>query len=256
MKAVILAGGIGTRLKEETYRIPKPMLEIGNRPILWHIMKIFSANGINDFIICLGYKGYLIKEYFANYSLYMSDITFNFKNNSRKVHQNFSEPWTVTLVDTGLNTEVGGRIKKILPYVKDDKSFCLTYGDGLGDINIRNVISFHNKNKKLATVTAVRPPARFGAIGIKGNLVSSFKEKPIGDGGWINGGFFVLSPRVGDYIKGDSTVWEKEPIRNLAAEENLSVYQHNSFWHPMDTLNDKNILEKLWQNNKAPWKIW
>jgi glucose-1-phosphate cytidylyltransferase len=256
MKAVLLAGGLGTRISEETADRPKPMIEIGGKPILWHIMKIYSAHGINDFIVCLGYKGYVIKEYFQNYFLHMSDVTFDVRNNSMEVHNIESEPWKITLVDTGLNTMIGGRIKRILPYVKDDEAFCLTYGDGVSDVDIKASILLHNQEKRLATVTAVQPPGRFGALQFEGNKIKGFAEKPMGDGGWINGGFFVLSPKVGEYIKDDATVWEREPMEQLAKEGQLNAYFHNGFWQPMDTLRDKVHLEELWQSNKAPWKTW
>ena len=256
MKAVLLAGGLGTRISEETADRPKPMIEIGGKPILWHIMKIYSAHGINDFIVCLGYKGYVIKEYFQNYFLHMSDVTFDVRNNSMEVHNIESEPWKITLVDTGLNTMIGGRIKRILPYVKDDEAFCLTYGDGVSDVDIKASILLHNQEKRLATVTAVQPPGRFGALQFEGNKIKGFAEKPMGDGGWINGGFFVLSPKVGEYIKDDATVWEREPMEQLAKEGQLNTYFHNGFWQPMDTLRDKVHLEELWQSNKAPWKTW
>jgi glucose-1-phosphate cytidylyltransferase len=256
MKAVILAGGLGTRLSEETALKPKPMVEIGGKPILWHIMKIYSSQGINDFIFCLGYKGYLIKEYFANYFLHTSDVTFDMRDNSMKVHQQSAEPWTVTLVDTGDETQVGGRIKRILPYVASDDAFCLTYGDGVGDVNIQEVIALHKREGALATVTAAQPPGRFGSLRIEGNRVTGFLEKPVGDGGWINAGFFVLSPKVGAYIDGDATVWESEPMEKLAAEGELRVYHHKGFWQPMDTLRDRAYLEKIWATGKAPWRMW
>ena len=256
MKAVILAGGFGTRLSEETDTRPKPMIEIGGRPILWHIMKIYSANDINDFIICLGYKGYVIKEWFANYFLHNSDVTFDMRDNSMQVHQASAEPWTVTLIDTGEATMIGGRIKRILPYIGDDSAFCLIYGDGVGDVDIRATIAFHEAEDRLATVTATQPPGRFGAIQYHGSRVIGFQEKPPGESGWINGGFFVLSPQVGEYIEGDHTVWEREPMERLAAEGRLSVYFHRGFWQPMDTLRDKRHLEELWAGGKAPWKIW
>jgi len=256
MKAVILAGGLGTRLSEETTTRPKPMVEIGGMPILWHIMKIYSAHGINDFIVCLGHKGYVIKEYFANYFLHMSDITFDMRDNTRKVHAAKAEPWQVTLVDTGADTMIGGRIKRILPYVGEDKAFCLTYGDGVGDIDVKAVIALHEREGRLATVTATQPPGRFGALEAEGNRVLGFREKPVGDGGWINGGFFVLSPKVGDYIEGDSTVWEREPLERLAQQRQLSVYYHKGFWQPMDTLRDMRHLEELWQSGNAQWKVW
>ncbi len=257
MKAVILAGGFGTRLSEETGVKPKPMVEIADRPILWHIMKIYSAHGINDFIICLGYKGYIIKEYFATYSLHMSDVTFDLRNNNMKVHQNGTEPWKVTLVDTGEKTMTGGRLKRIRDYIGDE-TFCLTYGDGVSDVNITELINFHKKQKTLATLTAVQPPGRFGAITLKEgqNKLCQFREKPKGDGAWINGGFFVLEPGVMDYIAGDSTVWEQEPLQKLASYGMLSAYKHYGFWQSMDSLRDKKVLEKLWNNDQPPWKIW
>ena len=256
MKAVILAGGLGTRLSEETTVKPKPMVEIGGRPILWHILKIYSAQGINDFVICLGYKGYVIKEYFANYFLHMSDVTFDMQDNKMEVHTNNAEPWRVTLVDTGEETMIGGRIKRILPYVENDEAFCLTYGDGVGDIDVQAGIALHRKEGRLATVTATQPPGRFGALTYDGSKVTGFQEKPQGDGGWINGGYFVLSPQVGDYIEGDTTVWEQEPMEQLAADDQLSVYFHEGFWQPMDTLRDKRQLEDMWSKGKAPWKVW
>ena len=257
MKAIILAGGYGTRLSEETDLKPKPLVEIGGKPILWHIMKIYSKHNINDFIICCGYKGYLIKEYFANYFLHQSDITFDIKNNSMKVHQNNTDPWSVTLVDTGENTMTGGRLKRVKEYIKDDKCFCFTYGDGLGDINISELIKFHNKHGKQATVTATRPPGRYGALkfGLK-DRVESFQEKPDGDGSWISGGFFVLNPKVIDLIKDDKIAWEHEPLRILAKNKQLFAYKHNGFWQPMDTLREKIILNKMWNELNAPWKIW
>ena len=255
MKAVILAGGIGSRISEETYLKPKPLIEIGGMPILWHIMKSYSSYGINEFVICCGYKGYLIKEYFANYFLHMSDVTFDMKNNKMEVHQKFVEPWKVTLVDTGLNTMTGGRLKRVQKYLQGE-GFCFTYGDGLSNVNISNLINFHNDKKTIATITAVQPPGRFGKLNIENERVIDFKEKPSGNGNWINGGFFVLEPRVFDYIEGDSTIWEEEPLENLARENQLSAYKHLSFWHPLDTLRDKNHLEDLWKSRKAPWKIW
>lgn len=256
MKAVLLAGGLGTRFAEETDVRPKPMIEIGGKPILWHIMKIYSANGINDFVVCLGYKGYVIKEYFRNYFLHMSDVTFDLRKNDMTVHHANAEPWSITLVDTGESTMIGGRIKRILPYVKDDPAFCVTYGDGVGNMDIASTIRLHETEGRLATVTATQPPGRYGAIRFQGNRVTGFQEKPAGDGGWINGGFFVLSPKVGDYIENDATVWEREPMERLAAEGQMSVYFHDGFWHPMDTLRDKRYLEDLWASGKAPWKIW
>lgn len=255
MKAVILAGGLGTRISEETSARPKPMVEIGGKPILWHVMKIYAAHGINDFIICLGYKGYMVKEYFANYFLHMSNITFDMAQNKMEVHQNSAEPWRVTLVDTGENTMTGGRLKRVRQYL-DDEDFCFTYGDGVGDIDIPELISFHKQQNTLATLTAMQPPGRFGALVLERHLVARFQEKPEGDGSWINGGFFVLSPKVIDYIDGDSTTWEREPMERLAAEGQMSAYRHRRFWQPMDTLRDKNHLEELWANGKAPWKIW
>jgi len=256
MKAVILAGGLGTRLAEETGLKPKPMVDIGTKPILWHILKIYSNYGINDFVVCLGYKGYVIKEYFANYFLHSSDVTFDLEINSMEVHHKKSEPWKVTLIDTGEETMIGGRIKRIIDYVKDDDCFCLTYGDGVSDIDIEALIKFHKQENRLATVTGVQPPGRYGAIEFDSAQVTGFKEKPQGDGGWINGGFFVLSPKVVDYIENDATVWEKEPMENLASDGELSVYMHDGFWHPMDTLRDKRYLESLRDEKKAPWKTW
>ncbi len=256
MKAVLLAGGLGTRISEETNVKPKPMVEVGGRPILWHIMKMYSAHGINEFVICLGYKGYVIKEYFSNYFLHMSDVTFNMKDNSTQIHSNMAEPWRVTLVETGEQTMIGGRIKRILPYVCDDDAFCLTYGDGVADVDISAIIRHHQEAGRLATVTATQPPGRFGAIRYDGDRVLGFQEKPQGDGGWINGGFFVLSPKVGEYIEGDATVWEREPMEQLSQEGQLTVHFHNGFWQPMDTLRDKQYLEDLWATGHAPWKTW
>ena len=256
MKVVILAGGLGTRISEETDNLPKPMIQIGGKPILWHIMKIYSKYGINDFIVCCGYKGYLIKEYFSNYFLHMSDITFCMKNNKMKVHHKRSEPWTITLVDTGENTMTGGRIKKIYQYVKDEKAFCLTYGDGVSDVNISNLIKYHKQQKTLATLTAVYPPGRFGALNMSNGKVKTFKEKPKGDGCRVNGGFFVLSPKVINLIEDDSTVWEQRPMEILAEQGEMSAFEHNGFWQPMDTLRDKNYLENLWRSCSAPWKVW
>lgn len=255
MKTVILAGGLGTRISEETHLKPKPMIEVGGRPILWHILKIYSAYGLTDFIICCGYKGYVIKEYFANYFLHMSDVTFDFTDNKMTVHEKNAEPWKVTLVDTGENTGTGGRLKRIRNYLEDD-IFCFTYGDGLCDVNIRNLINFHKTQKTLATVTAVQPPGRFGSLNIEGEKVGNFVEKPLCDGGWINGGYFVLSPKVVDYIDGDITGWEGDPIQRLSMEGELSAFKHDGFWKPMDTLRDKNVLEDLWNRDEAPWKIW
>lgn len=254
MKAVILAGGLGTRLSEETALKPKPMVEIGGRPILWHILKIYSAHGITDFVICAGYKGYVIKEYFANYFLHMSDVTFDMKENSMRVHHKRAEPWCVTIVDTGDESMTGGRIKRVAPYVDD--TFCLTYGDGVSDVDVRASVDFHKKGGRLATLTAVQPSGRFGAIQMEAGKVASFQEKPQGDGAWINGGFFVLEPAVFDYIEGDSTIWEREPLERLAAEGQLAAYEHSGFWQPMDTLRDKQKLEELWEAGQAPWKIW
>jgi glucose-1-phosphate cytidylyltransferase len=257
MKAVILAGGLGTRLSEETVVRPKPMVEIGSRPILWHIMKIYSAHGINDFIICCGHKGYVIKEYFANYFLHMSDVTFSMKDNSMHVHHNKAESWTVTLVDTGENTMTGGRLKRVIEYLKGEESFCFTYGDGVGDVNIRETIAFHKKHGKLATLTATRPPGRYGALKFgTDNIVENFQEKPDGDGSWINGGFFVLNPSVIDYIEGDDTSWEEGPLKKLANDGELMAFKHEGFWQPMDTLREKMMLNKLWMDNQAPWKLW
>ena len=256
MKAVILAGGLGTRLSEETSIKPKPMIEIGNKPILWHIMKTFSAHNVNDFVICCGYKGYIIKEYFANYFLHMSDVTFSMKNNEMTVHQNDVEPWTVTLIDTGENTMTGGRLKAVYDYVKDEEAFCFTYGDGVSNVDITSLINFHRSHGKQATMTAVRPPGRFGALKIIDNMVINFQEKPDGDGSWINGGYFVLSPKVIDRIKDNSISWEAEPLTSLAKDGQLGSFKHNGFWQPMDTLREKNLLENLWINDIAPWKIW
>jgi glucose-1-phosphate cytidylyltransferase len=255
MKAVILAGGLGTRIAEESHLKPKPMIEIGNKPILWHILKIYSHYGINDFVICLGHKGYVIKEYFANYFLHMSDVTFDMANNSMEVHQNQAEPWRVTLVDTGEQTMTGGRLKRVREYLGNE-SFCFTYGDGVSDVNIAELVKFHESRKVLATVTATQPPGRFGAMHIEGTRVASFVEKPEGDGSWINGGFFVLSPRALDYIEGDDTLWEREPLERLARDGQLSAFKHTGFWRPMDTLRDKNDLEALWASGKAAWKVW
>jgi len=255
MKAVILAGGLGSRISEETSVRPKPMIEIGGKPILWHIMKTYAAHGVNEFIICCGYKGYVIKEYFANYFLHMSDVTFDMKNNKMEVHQNNAEPWKVTLVDTGEATMTGGRLKRVRQYL-DDGDFCFTYGDGVSDINITDLLTFHRTHGNLATLTGVQPPGRFGSLNLEGTKVSSFEEKPHGDGAWINGGFFVLSTKVIDYIDDDNTFWEREPMEKLALDGQLSAYLHTGFWQPMDTLRDKNHLEELWLSGKAPWKIW
>jgi glucose-1-phosphate cytidylyltransferase len=256
MKAVILAGGLGTRISEESHLKPKPMVEIGGKPILWHIMKQYSAHGIHDFVICLGYKGYAIKDFFANYFLHTSDVTFNMRENRMDVHQNYSEPWSVTLVETGEETMTGGRLLRAAPYLKDEKAFCFTYGDGVSDVDISNLIRFHEAHGKMATVTAVQPPGRYGALQRLGDQVLGFTEKPRGDGGWINGGFFVLSPKVLPFIAGDAISWEAEPLMRLAELEQLHAYEHSGFWQPMDTLRDKNHLEALWQSGEAPWKQW
>jgi glucose-1-phosphate cytidylyltransferase len=256
MKAVILAGGLGTRISEESSSRPKPMVHIGNMPILWHLMKVYSAHGINDFVICCGYKGYMIKEYFANYFLHMSDVTFDMQNNCMEVHQRKAEPWKVTLVDTGENTMTGGRLRRVARFVENDDVFCMTYGDGLSNHNIAESISFHHGHGKLATVTAVQPPGRYGALAMAGTNVRGFVEKPQGEGGWINGGFFVLSPEVLGLIKDDSTSWELEPMDALASNGQLEAYMHGGFWQPMDTLREKNVLEDLWASGKAPWKVW
>lgn len=256
MKAVLLAGGLGTRLLEETTIRPKPMVEIGGMPILWHIMKIYSAHGVNEFIICLGYKGYVIKEYFHNYFLHSSDVTFHLAKNEMVLHRVAAEPWSVTLIETGEETQIGGRIKRVLPYVENDEAFCLTYGDGVGDIDISAVIDLHKRSGRLATVTATQPPGRFGALRHEGDRVTGFQEKPEGDGGWINGGFFVCSPKVGEYIEGDASVWEREPLERLAADGQLGVHFHHGFWQPMDTLRDRRQLEEMWASGRAPWKIW
>jgi glucose-1-phosphate cytidylyltransferase len=257
MKAVILAGGLGTRISEETSVKPKPMVEIGGKPILWHILKNYSYHGINDFIICCGYKGYIIKEYFANYFLHMSDVTFDMSKNSMEVHQQNAEPWRVTLVDTGESTMTGGRLRRVAPYLKDEKSFCFTYGDGVSDVDISSLIRFHDAHGLKATLTATYPPGRFGALDIDAQQhITSFKEKPKGDGGLINGGFFVLSPAVIDLIGGDQTIWEREPLEALAASGQLKAFIHEGFWQPMDTLRDKTLLEELWHAGSAPWKVW
>lgn len=257
MKVVILAGGLGTRISEETHLKPKPMIEIGGKPILWHIMKIYSAHGVNDFIICCGYKGYLIKEYFANYFLHMSDVTFDMKNNHMEVHQRYADPWRVTLIDTGEETMTGGRLRRVASYLQGEDVFCFTYGDGVSDVNISELVAFHKAQKTLATLTAVYPPGKFGALDIYlGNRVNSFREKPKGDGGMINGGFFVLSPEVIELIEDDKTIWERQPLETLAENGQLSAYQHHGFWQPMDTLRDRMYLEELWSSGKAPWKVW
>lgn len=256
MKAVILAGGLGTRISEETHIKPKPMIEIGGMPILWHIMKIYSHHGINDFVICCGYKGYLIKEYFANYFLHMSDITFDMQNNTMAVHQRKAEPWKVTLIDTGADTMTGGRIKRVAAHVRDDESFCLTYGDGVSNVDISASIAFHQQHGLKATLTSTYPPGRFGVLDIRDRKVSSFREKPKGEGGLVNGGFFVLSSQVLDYIDGDDTIWERGPLERLAEEGQLAAYEHDGFWQPMDTLRDKTFLDELWASGKAPWRVW
>jgi glucose-1-phosphate cytidylyltransferase len=256
MKAVILCGGLGTRLSEETSVRPKPMIEIGTMPILWHIMKLYSAHGVRRFVLCLGYKAYVIKEYFANYYLHSSDVTFDLAENSMEIHRSTAEPWQVTLIDTGDETQTGGRLKRALPYVEHEDAFCFTYGDGLGDVHVGESIAFHREQGTLATVTAVQPPGRFGALEVDGARVRGFREKPLGDGGWINGGFFVLSPRVGDYLDGDDTVWENEPLEGLARDGQLANYKHHGFWQAMDTLRDKRHLEELWQSGAAPWRAW
>jgi glucose-1-phosphate cytidylyltransferase len=256
MKAVILAGGLGTRISEETHLKPKPMVEIGGKPILWHILKMYSAHGVNDFVICCGYKGYVIKEYFANYFLHMSDVTFDMQNNQMQVHQRHAEPWRVTLVDTGEDTLTGGRLKRVRDYVKNEDAFCFTYGDGVSDVNIAQGIAFHRQHGKWATVTAVQPPGRYGALQMNGSQVAGFTEKPRGDGGLINGGFFVLSPQCIDLIADDLTSWEGEPMTQLAANGQLEAFEHQGFWQPMDTLREKNMLEDLWATGRAPWKVW
>lgn len=256
MKAVILAGGLGTRISEETHLKPKPMIEIGGKPILWHIMKSYSAHGVNDFIICCGYKGYVIKEYFANYFLHMSDVTFDMVANRMEVHERHAEPWRVTLVDTGDDTLTGGRLKRVAPYISDEPAFCFTYGDGVADVDIRSQIQFHQAHGKLATVTAVQPPGRYGALQLNGSTVDGFREKPHGEGGLINGGFFVLSPQVLSLIEGDDTPWESTPLQSLASQNQLMAFEHRGFWQPMDTLREKNLLEDLWQSGQAPWKVW
>ena len=253
---MILAGGLGTRISEETHLKPKPMIEVGGKPILWHIMKIYSAHGINEFIICLGYKGYLIKEYFQNYFLHMSDVTFDMAQNKMEVHQRKAEPWRITLVDTGESTLTGGRLKRVADYIKDEKDFCFTYGDGVSDVDITALTAFHRQHGKPVTVTAVQPPGRYGSLDMQDNRVRGFVEKPKGDGGWINGGFFVLSPKVLDYLAGDETSWEGEPLMRLAADQAVMGFEHHGFWQPMDTLRDKNNLEAMWEKGTAPWKIW
>ena len=256
MKAVILAGGLGTRISEETHLKPKPMIEVGGKPILWHIMKIYSHYGVNDFLICCGFKGYLIKEYFANYFLHMSDVTFDMRDNSMQVLQQSAEPWRVTLIDTGEETMTGGRLRRVAPYLKDEEAFCFTYGDGVSDVNISELIAFHKAQKVKATLTATYPPGRFGALDMLGDKVQTFKEKPKGDGGMINGGFFVLSPAVLDLLDSDDCIWERAPLETLAERGELAAYQHHGFWQAMDTLRDKTHLEELWQSGQAPWRVW
>ena len=256
MKCIILAGGLGTRLREETVRIPKPMVTIGERPILWHIMKIYAARGITEFIVCLGYKGYVIKEYFCNYHLHVSDAVFDLATGRVDIMKTQSEPWTVTLVDTGADTMTGGRLERVLPLVADDEAFCLTYGDGVADVDVTASVAFHKAHGKLATVTAVPPPRRFGQLQLEGSAVTEFSEKPVGEGGHINGGFFVLSPQVGRYLSGPSTIWEHEPLRQLADEGQLHAFQHDGFWQPMDTVRDMTLLEDMWESGEAPWKTW
>ena len=256
MKCVILSGGMGTRISEETISRPKPMIEIGGKPILWHIMKIYAAHGINDFIVCCGYKGYMIKEYFANYFLHMSDVTFDMEKNDMLIHKRYAEPWKVTLIDTGEETQTGGRLKRVASYVEAEEIFCFTYGDGVADIDISALVAHHRQHGKLATVTAVQPPGRYGALDLDGSSVRGFSEKPKGDGAWINGGFFALSPRCLDLIEGDHTPWEGKPLSKLASSGELQAFTHLGFWHPMDTLRDKNYLEDLWESGKAPWKTW
>jgi glucose-1-phosphate cytidylyltransferase len=256
VKAVILAGGLGTRISEETDSRPKPMIEIGGRPILWHILKIYSMHGIRDFVVCCGYKGYIVKEYFANYFLHMSDVTFDMRKNRMEVHQRNAEPWRVTLVDTGEQTLTGGRLKRVSQYLLEEESFCFTYGDGLADVDVTKQVDFHRAHGKLATVMTVQPPGRFGALDLNGNSVEGFVEKPQGDGGWVNAGYFVLHPKVIDLIQDDDTIWEAEPLRHLAITGQLMAYSHHGFWQPMDTLRDKNHLEDLWRTNNAPWRSW
>lgn len=256
MKAVILAGGLGTRLSEETSVKPKPMVEIGGKPILWHIMKSYSSHGIHEFVICCGYKGYIIKEFFANYFLHTSDVTFDMQTNSMQVHERHAEPWKVTLVDTGDATMTGGRLKRVRQYVEHEEAFCFTYGDGVADIDIAATVQFHRRHGLLGTMTAVQPPGRFGAVDLDGERIAAFREKPQGDGSWINGGYFVLSPKVIEHIKEDATIWEREPMETLARDGQFAAYRHDGFWQPMDTLRDKQHLEELWQSGKAPWKRW
>ncbi|MBT9584584.1 glucose-1-phosphate cytidylyltransferase [bacterium] len=256
MKAVILAGGLGTRISEETHVRPKPMIEVGGKPLLWHILKIYSSHGVNDFVICCGYKGYIVKEYFANYFLHTSDVTFDMANNQMHVHCRYAEPWKVTLVDTGDNTLTGGRLKRVASYIENEEFFCFTYGDGLSNIDVSQQIEFHRSHGKWATVTAVKPPGRYGALDLEGSRVVGFSEKPRGQGGSINGGFFVLSPRCLDFIRGDSTPWEEDPLVSLAEAGQLMAFEHDGFWQPMDTLRDKNQLEQMWSSGQPPWKSW
>lgn len=257
MKAVILAGGLGSRLSEETVLKPKPMVEVGGRPILWHIMKIYSAHGINDFVVCLGYKGHVIKEFFVDYFLYSSDVTVDLTNNRVEYHRNACEPWRITLVDTGASTMTGGRLKRILPYVAEEEAFCFTYGDGVANVDISALIAFHKEKQTLVTLTTTQPTGKFGALEVDGDArVRAFQEKPRGDGRWVNGGFFVLSPKVGKYIKDDATIWERDPLEQLVEEGQVSAYRHPGFWQPMDTIHDKQVLEDLWATGKAPWKVW
>lgn len=256
MKSVILAGGLGTRFSEETSLRPKPMIEVGGKPILWHIMKMYSTFGLCDFILCCGYKGYVIKEYFANYFLHSSDVTFDLKNNKMEVHHKTAESWRVTLIDTGEATQTGGRLKRVKDYLRPDEPFCFTYGDGVSDIDLTSLVNFHKEHGKLATLTAVQPPGRFGALDLSGEAIRRFKEKPQGDGNWINGGFFVLSPKVIDLIESDETIWEREPMEKLARMDEFRAFKHSGFWHSMDTLRDRNVLEALWASGKAPWKVW
>ncbi len=256
MKCVLLAGGLGTRISEETHLKPKPMIEIGGLPIIWHIMKMYAAHGVNEFVVCCGYKGYVIKEYFANYFLHMSDVTFDMTTNTMEVHQRRTEPWKVTLLDTGENTMTGGRLKRAAHFLKDQDMFCFTYGDGVSDVNITKQLSFHKAHGKWATVTAVQPPGRFGALQTNGEVVTGFSEKPVGDGGSINGGFFVLSPKCLDFIADDNSSWELGALSQLAAQDQLRAFAHNGFWQPMDTLREKNMLEQLWMSGRAPWKVW
>lgn len=256
MKAVILAGGLGSRLGEETTAKPKPMVEIGSRPILWHILKIYSAHGITDFILCLGYKGHVIKEYFANYFLYSADLTVDLGENRLEYHRSSCEKWRITLVDTGLETMTGGRLKRVIPYLREEDAFCFTYGDGLADVDIAQSIEFHREHGRLVTLTAAHPTGKFGALRLTGTTVRSFAEKPRGDNAWVNGGFFVLSPKVAGYIQGDDTAWEREPLQELAHDGEVQAFRHSGFWQPMDTIQDKKLLERLWNSNSAPWKVW